>query len=68
MLFAREYLVENIQTNYGDSYILEVFHGTDLNFKRAEAFSKWRKTGEGANPLDEFLKQYPPDKEPEVKP
>jgi hypothetical protein len=61
MLAARRGLLEHPSSDNSGA-ILEmarVFKAADLNLVRANAFLQYFQSGKGANPLDDFFKQFP---------
>ena len=61
MMTARRTLLEH-PTADNSSAVLEmarVFKAADLNLVHANAFLQYFQAGKGANPLDDFFKQFP---------
>ena len=60
MLTARRLLLDDPTNNasVAAEEIARVFKAADLNLVRANAFLQYFKTGQGANPLDDFFKEH----------
>jgi hypothetical protein len=57
MLAARALMLDQPQSNAGVLEVCRVFKAHDLNFKRADAFLEYCKTGQGENPMTAFLQE-----------
>ncbi len=57
MLEARRLMIDQPRTNAGLLEVCRVFKFHDLNLKRANTFLEYVKSGQGANPVTDFLQE-----------